>query len=150
MRQHSRALAAGTPSPRSAAGRTLLIPKPEGPTGGRVRQRRSRGGYISAKTRFQSHITRYQPLVRSSRDQNGVPPSGCGVGQTHPGRGSAAWNVVDDRTTPSLPHVMALVRTDNAGDTFNPANADRTSYRNMDLSARIKAMSGKEDQGGGL
>jgi hypothetical protein len=46
-------------------------------------------------------------------------------------------------------HVLAqTARSDD--DTFNVALAEATSYKDLDLSVRLRAVEGKNDQGGGL
>ena len=61
----------------------------------------------------------------------------------------ATWQVAVDPTAPSRSRVMALTETQNYDGTFNMAIADGTSYRDVDLSVRVRAVSGSEDQGGG-
>jgi len=76
-------------------------------------------------------------------------PTGWSIRQTNPSKAMATWQVAVDPTAPSGSHVMALTETQNYDGTFNMAIANGTSYRNLDLSVRVKAVSGSEDQGGG-
>ena len=75
--------------------------------------------------------------------------SGFHVAETN-GKGKlATWQVVKDATTPNPPNVFALTSTDNNGSTYNLAIAKKTSYKDVDISVQVKAVSGEEDQGGG-
>jgi hypothetical protein len=62
---------------------------------------------------------------------------------------SGEWKVVADSTAPSLPNVLAQVAK-NSGSTFNVTLAKGTLYKDLELSVKMKAIAGKEDQGGGL
>ncbi len=79
----------------------------------------------------------------------GQVPRGWSIRQTNPTTALATWQVVADETAPSKPNVLALTRSDNYDGTFNLAIAKGTSFQDLDLSVRVKAVSGKEDQGGG-
>lgn len=59
------------------------------------------------------------------------------------------WKVVADPTAPSQPNVLAQSAR-SSGSTFNIVLVDNTSYKDFDLTVRMKAVAGKEDQGGGL
>jgi hypothetical protein len=58
------------------------------------------------------------------------------------------WKVVADDTAPSKPNVLAQVSSE-AKTPFNVALAGETSFKDLDLSVKLKAVSGKQDQGGG-
>jgi hypothetical protein len=77
-----------------------------------------------------------------------VPP-GWSVRQTNPTESLATWEVVADKTAPSKPNVMALTETRNYDGTFNLAIAEDSSLTDLDLTVRVKAVTGEEDQGGG-
>ena len=80
------------------------------------------------------------------------------LGQTPPGwtvamtnRGSAPrWEIRKDASAPTQPYVLAQVSSDPTGDRFPLAILDNMSLRDGDVSVRIKPVSGREDQGGGL
>lgn len=76
-------------------------------------------------------------------------PAGWQIAATSPTADLATWEIVADSSAPSSPHVFALTRTDNYNGTFNLAIATGPTYRDLDLSVKSKAGSGKEDQGGG-
>ncbi len=79
----------------------------------------------------------------------GTMPPDWSIRETQPTTKPAIWQVVTDATAPSRSNVLALTATDNYNGTFNLAIADRTNYSDLDLSVRVKAVSGVEDQGGG-
>jgi|GEM_PF-275522 len=82
-------------------------------------------------------------------DALGSVPAGWSIRETNPSKGLATWQVIADPSAPSSPNVIGIVRTQNRGSTFNIATADGTSYKNLDLSVRVKPISGRGDQGGG-
>lgn len=59
------------------------------------------------------------------------------------------WTIVADPDTPSKPNALAQ-RAKNSGSTFNIILYKGTSAKDLDLSVKMKAVSGEEDQGGGL
>jgi hypothetical protein len=80
----------------------------------------------------------------------GTLPEDWLVGETRGSGKPATWQVVADPTAPSPPNIMRLVRSENRGDTFNLLLADKSVFDHLDLSVRMRADSGVEDQGGGL
>ena len=58
------------------------------------------------------------------------------------------WKVAADDTAPSKPNVLAQ-SAEGPGPQFNIALATATSFRDLDLSVKMKAVAGKTDQGGG-
>ena len=59
------------------------------------------------------------------------------------------WKVVADPSAPSQPNVLAQL-AENSGSTFNVTLLGDTNYKDLEISVRMKAVAGKEDQGGGL
>ncbi len=59
------------------------------------------------------------------------------------------WKVVAESTAPSPANVLAQ-QAKNAGSTFNLSLIAEASYQDVDLSVKMKAVAGQEDQGGGL
>jgi len=59
------------------------------------------------------------------------------------------WKVIADQTAPSQPNALAQ-SAKNSGSTFNLTLVDGTAYKDLELSVKMKALAGKEDQGGGL
>jgi len=82
-------------------------------------------------------------------DAAGKPPSGWKTGFTNADEGKATWTVEKDAGAPTGPNVLTL-KADSGGGTFNLAMAEKTSYSDVDVRTRIRANTGKEDQGGGL
>lgn len=80
------------------------------------------------------------------------------VGKTPPGwtfamtsgRTPPRWEVVPDHTAPTQPYVLAQVSKDPTDDRFPLAILDGVTLRDGDVSVRLKPVSGREDQGGGL
>ena len=58
------------------------------------------------------------------------------------------WTVVADDTAPSKPNVLAQ-SAEGPGAQFNIALATATSFKDLDLTVKMKAVAGKADQGGG-
>jgi hypothetical protein len=82
-------------------------------------------------------------------DQPGLPPGQWLIAQTNPTVAPATWRVMTDSSAPKGANVLALTESKNHDGTFNLAIAQRTSFGNLDLIVRAKAVSGTEDQGGG-
>ena len=59
------------------------------------------------------------------------------------------WKIVADPTAPSQPNVLAQ-SAKNSGSTFNLIVVKEKNYKNVDISVKMKAIAGREDQGGGL
>ena len=59
------------------------------------------------------------------------------------------WKVVADPTAPSKPNVLEQLAK-NSGSTFNVTLILDTNHKDVDISVKMKAVAGKEDQGGGL
>jgi hypothetical protein len=74
----------------------------------------------------------------------GKPPNGWTATQT--GTGQARWTVVQDNTAPSKPNVLK-----QSGEaTYPVCLKDDTSIRDGFVDVKFKAISGKEDQAGGV
>ncbi|MBI5185208.1 MAG: hypothetical protein HZA01_05720 [Nitrospinae bacterium] len=87
-------------------------------------------------------------LWNFDKETAGKPPKGFSnqaAGPENPGR----WKVVEDKTAPTPPHAFAQASSENSGDRFNLAVIEDTEYGNLALEIKLKAVSGKEDQGGG-
>jgi len=62
----------------------------------------------------------------------------------------AAWAVEADPSAPSQPNVLALVDTKQSrGESFNLLWTDRVEFKDGAIEVKVKAGSGREDQGGG-
>ncbi len=83
------------------------------------------------------------------RDAAGTPPQGFTLART--GRGTIGqWVVMKEATAPSQPNALAQTSQDKTDYRFPIAIAESTSYKDLALSVRFKAISGKVDQGAGL
>jgi hypothetical protein len=72
-------------------------------------------------------------------------------GEAAKGWTSAAgtWRVEADESAPSKTNVLAMSAAD-AKEPYNVALADEPSIKDVDVAAKMRAVSGKKDQGGGL
>lgn len=70
------------------------------------------------------------------------------VGKIAPGftQNSGEWKVITDNAAPSSPNVLA--QTGNS--TYNLALVNNSSYQDIDISVKVKAVSGGTDKGGGF
>ncbi len=82
-------------------------------------------------------------------DEAGKEPVGWRFGYTKPADGKAAWTIAKDAKAMSGPNVLTL-DAKSGGGTFNLAMAKKATYQDVDVRARIRANTGKADQGGGL
>jgi hypothetical protein len=83
------------------------------------------------------------------KNEVGSVPKGWKVAETAGMGKTAKWEVIRDDSAPSKDKAVAVTRTENYGHTFNLLIAKNTSYKNLEVSVNVKAMAGKEDQGGG-
>ena len=82
-------------------------------------------------------------------DPTGRVPPRWDLRETNPSQWPAEWQVIADATAPSAPNAFALTTTENYNSTFNLAIAQGSSVQDFDLTVRVKAIRGTEDQGGG-
>lgn len=77
-------------------------------------------------------------------------PAGWKIEQTNPRGQGAEWSVEQNAMAPSGDQVLALTDTRGAsGSTYNLAWTDEVSFQNGRIEAKVKAGTGREDQGGG-
>jgi len=87
--------------------------------------------------------------ITFDRDKVGSVPRGWKVAETR-GQGTPAkWQVVEDDTAPSGSNVVAITSNENRGSTYNLLMAERTRYGDLSIRVKVKAVTGKQDQGGG-
>lgn len=80
----------------------------------------------------------------------GSVPVGWKTEQTNPRGEGAQWSIQEDPMAPSGIRVLALTDTRGArGSTFNIAWTDLVQSRDGGISVAVKAVTGREDQGGG-
>src|SRR5216684_2884125 len=82
-------------------------------------------------------------------DADGEPPAGFSFARTGQG-GDGQWVVKKDESAPSKPNVLAQTSQDKTDYRFPLAIAEGTSYEDVALSVKFKAISGSVDQGAGL
>lgn len=76
-------------------------------------------------------------------------PVGWKADRTGEGKGSE-WKVVADKTAPSRSGYVLAQLAQGRSQLFNLCVAEKTKYQNLEMSVRLKAVSGKIDQGGGV
>lgn len=82
-------------------------------------------------------------------DDLGNVPCGWKVAETGSVGKTAQWQVIRDDTAASQKRIVAVTKTENSGHTFNLLIAEQTHYKDLEVEVNVKAISGKEDQGGG-
>ncbi len=86
----------------------------------------------------------------------GALPPGWHADATHPNGRIGKWAVVHDLSAPSPDHALGMVAAGESGlfghygSLFNLCWTDQARFRDGEISVRFKALSGREDQGGGL
>lgn len=82
-------------------------------------------------------------------DRPGALPAGWRIEETKSAGTPASWRVIEDATAPSGGRVLALTETANTNGTYNLAVREGTECGDLDLSVKVLAVAGEEDQGGG-
>jgi len=84
------------------------------------------------------------------KDKSGALPDAWRLPQPAAGKKAAEWTVVADPAAPSPPHAFALTKLAEEPTGFNIVMLKELKSRVFGITVRLKAISGKEDQGGGL
>lgn len=80
----------------------------------------------------------------------GTLPEGWRAEATNPRGPVASWSVRADPGAPSKPNVLALTDTkESSGSTFNLLWTDAVRFRDGEIGVKVRAGTGREDQGGG-
>ncbi len=83
------------------------------------------------------------------KDKAGFAPKSWKVAETR-GKGTpATWQVVEDNSAPDGTQAVAITANKNRGSTYNLMIAQDTSYKDLAIRVKVKAVTGKQDQGGG-
>lgn len=82
-------------------------------------------------------------------DTTGKVPSGWRITETKPTKALATWKVIRDESASSPKNVFALTHSENYNGNYNLAIAEKTSFKDIDLSVKVQGDSGEIDQGGG-
>ncbi len=81
----------------------------------------------------------------------GQLPTGWTIDATNPGGRLAEWRVEPDSNAPSRPHVLTLATVhDTSGSVFNLYWTQDIAFEDGEIEVKVRANTGKEDQGGGL
>lgn len=83
------------------------------------------------------------------KDEAGKPSPGWRIAETSGTGKTGKWTVAKDDAAPSKPNLLKL-ETRADGKTYNLYIAEKASFKDLDLRVRVRANSGKVDQGGGL
>lgn len=86
-----------------------------------------------------------------SFDKNsvGAIPQGWMISQTNPTEQLAQWRIVEDDSLPPHRRVFSLTDSANYNGTYNLAILESFTFQDLDLTTRVRADAGEEDQGGG-
>jgi hypothetical protein len=88
-------------------------------------------------------------IVNFDHDSLGKMPLGWTAAMTNQGA-APQWEIRSDPSAPTQPYVFAQISTDPRQDRSPLAILDAVSLRDADISVRLKAVSGREEEGGGL
>ncbi len=75
-------------------------------------------------------------------------PEGWSSAKTGKAEGSV-WKVQEDQSAPAGANVLTQTSSEGPNPLFNLCVADKTRYKDVDLTVSFKALTGKIDQGGG-
>ena len=89
------------------------------------------------------------PPPSFGRDAAGKPLTGWKADRTGAGEGSV-WKFVADATAPSKEGTVLTQTAEGPRAMFNLFVAEDTRYTNVEITAAVKAVKGKVDQGGGF
>ncbi|NLH15767.1 MAG: hypothetical protein GX455_04245 [Phycisphaerae bacterium] len=85
----------------------------------------------------------------TENDAIGSLPADWEVAETNGTGTPAVWEIIPDKTAADGQKALAITRTQNAGRTFNMLVHRDISVGDVLFIVKVKAVSGKEDQGGG-
>ena len=80
----------------------------------------------------------------------GSMPPNILIGETNGSGELAYWQVVEMEDAPSGARAFGVTESRNLGEIFNLAFVQHSYFLNVELSVKIKALSGVESQGGGI
>ncbi len=84
------------------------------------------------------------------QDKVGSVPKGYKIAATNEKGKLATWQIVEDKSLPASTHVVAITQNENSGETYNLLILENHIYGDLELEVWLKAVDGKEDQGGGV
>ncbi len=106
-------------------------------------------GLVGCETLFHGEEDENEVVMSFDDAAVGTVPAGWRIAETAGKGKTAKWAVVKDESAPSKPNVLAVTETKNSGHTFNLAIAENATYKDLEVELKVKAVSGKQDQGGG-
>jgi 3-keto-disaccharide hydrolase len=98
---------------------------------------------------FAASVFAQTEKINFDNDKEGEAPKGFSTALTGKGK-TGVWVVTKDDTAPSKSNVLAQTDADKTGYRFPLCVYDGVAIKDADISVKIKAISGEEDQGGGL
>ena len=81
------------------------------------------------------------------KDEIGSIPKGWKVAETRGNEKTATWQVISDGAKSQK--AVAITETENKGNTYNLLIAEEIHCKDLEVSVKVKALTGKIDQGGG-
>ncbi|MHC4497978.1 MAG: family 16 glycoside hydrolase [Planctomycetota bacterium] len=82
--------------------------------------------------------------------KSGSVPQGWSIAETNGKGRPAEWQIIKDENVPSGDQAVAITANKNSGKTFNLLFAEEVSRKDITVQVKLKPISGKEDQGGGI
>lgn len=117
-------------------------------------------GFVSAQLAFSAQANTAQPKAKKTaaekgdvsfaKEAVGSIPDGWQIAETNGKGAPAKWEIIEDASAPEGPKAIAITANGNSGETFNLLTAKKYNMRNVFVSVTLKALEGKEDQGGGV
>jgi hypothetical protein len=98
---------------------------------------------------FAATVNAQTASINFDKDKTGAAPKGFTTALTGLGQ-PGVWVVLKDDTAPSKGNVLAQTDADKTGYRFPVCVYDGLSVKDADISVKIKAISGQEDQAGGI
>ncbi|MBW1808721.1 MAG: hypothetical protein JRJ87_11055 [Deltaproteobacteria bacterium] len=87
--------------------------------------------------------------LRFDKDKLKEVPPGVTIKATNAKGEPARWEVVAAPDAPSKPNAFGITANKNRGRTYNLALVTKSSFEDVDISVKVKAVRGVVDQGGG-
>jgi hypothetical protein len=92
-----------------------------------------------------------ETIINFDNEPAGSLPYGWKAEGTNQQGPIASWQVIADSSAPSKSNVLALAKTNHdSGSTFNICWSDGQRFKDGRIQVKLKAVSGAEDQGGGI
>lgn len=79
----------------------------------------------------------------------GGVPADWQVAETRSAGTPATWKIIEETSPDGASPAVAITENTNRGRTFNLLIAKGTEFKDLELEVQVKALTGKQDQGGG-